>query len=54
MNYDKLLYNDFQGSNPRVLTMNDYDFLIHSDFLFARKFSKEDMAVIKQITEKLT
>lgn len=49
MNYDKLLYNDFQGSNPRVLTMNDYDFLIHSDFLFARKFSKKDMEVVSSI-----
>lgn len=53
MNYDKLLYNDFEGSNPRVLTMNDYDFLIHSEFLFARKFSEKHFEVVKRIVERL-
>jgi hypothetical protein len=52
INSDILLYNDFQtDSNPRILTGNDYDFLVHSDYLFARKFSKSDIDVVDKIVE---
>ncbi len=52
INSDILLYNDFQtDSNPRILTGNDYDFLVHSDYLFARKFSESDIDVVDKIVE---
>jgi len=55
MNSNVLLYNDFQtDSNPRILTSNDYDFLVHSDYLFARKFSHKDMVIVDKIVGYLT
>jgi len=48
-----LLFNDFQGSNPRVLTEQDEAFLLHSDYLFARKFSKSAMPIVDRIVKHL-
>ncbi|WP_437920457.1 beta-1,6-N-acetylglucosaminyltransferase [Sphingobacterium sp. LRF_L2] len=53
LDYSKLLYNDFQGSNPRVLTMDDYEFLCNSDYLFARKFSSNHIDLVYKIVEKV-
>lgn len=47
------LYHDFQGSNPRLLKSGDFEFLIHSNYLFARKFSSSDMAVVNKLTDYL-
>lgn len=51
LNEAKLLFNEFEGSNPRVLTMADYTFLVDSDYLFARKFSQSDVDVVDKIVE---
>lgn len=48
-----LLFNDFQGSNPRVLTEEDEEFLLHADYLFARKFSKSAMPIVDRIVKHL-
>lgn len=46
-----LLYTDFgDGSNPRFLEYTDVDFLVKSDYLFARKFS--NVNVILEILAK--
>lgn len=49
----KLLFNDFEGSTPRVITEKDFDFLIESDYLFARKFSSTEMNVVSSIVNHL-
>jgi hypothetical protein len=52
---ENLLFDDFgTGSRPRVLTMDDYDFLVASDYLFARKFSRQHEDVIDKILETIT
>ncbi|AQX12411.1 hypothetical protein BAX94_02325 [Elizabethkingia meningoseptica] len=53
VNDKRLLYNEFIGSRPRLLTNDDYDFLIHSDYFFARKFSKTDLVVIEKILKNI-
>lgn len=45
----KLLYMDFPGASPRNLTVADYDALMRSDALFARKFSDEDVEITRLI-----
>ena len=49
--YDnRLLKCDFGGSsNPRIYHLEDYNDLVNSDCLFARKFSREDMDVVDKI-----
>lgn len=49
VNDNRLLYNEFIGSRPRLLTDEDYDFLIKSDYLFGRKFSKSNLDVVEKI-----
>lgn len=49
----RLLYNDFVGSTPRTITVGDYDFLISSDYLFARKFSSIDIMMMNRILEHI-
>ena len=47
---DRLLKCDFGGgSNPRVYTLADYEELIHSGCIFARKFSHMDMGIVDKI-----
>lgn len=48
---ERLLFNEFVGSTPRILTDADYDFLIESDYLFARKFSSADSSMINRIVD---
>jgi hypothetical protein len=51
INYPNLLFNEFENSNPRILTIADYNFLIHSDYLFARKFSEQDFEIVTRIVQ---
>ena len=44
-----LLKLEFDGINPRIMTIDDYNSLIESDFLFARKFSEKEMGVVDKI-----
>ena len=46
---DQWLYHDFDGSRPRVLNEDDYEFLINSNYLFARKFSSSGMNIVNKI-----
>lgn len=49
---DKLLYVDFQGKvSPRVLTINDYESIIASGCIFARKFSSKQIDVVNRIAD---
>ena len=50
---EKLLFNEFAGSNPRILTMDDYSFLRQADYLFARKFSQSAMEVVDKLVETI-
>lgn len=48
--YDKLLKCDFGGgSSPRIFHLKDYEELLKSDCLFARKFSHSDLEIIDKI-----
>ncbi len=51
----ELLYNDFEGgSTPRIIKDEDYDFLISSDYLFARKFSENQIGVVNRLLHNIT
>lgn len=52
-NEQRLLFNEFVGSTPRTIKDADYDFLINSEYLFARKFSSSDMVVVNKIVGHL-
>lgn len=48
-------YIDWNRGNPYVFTMKDYDELMHSDYLFARKFdSNTDSEIINQIYNEIS
>lgn len=50
---DHMRLIEFEGDSPRVLRMSDYDALVKSQDLFARKFSSQaDKSVIDKIYEK--
>lgn len=51
MDDKRLLFNEFLDSSPRVLKDTDYDFLIRSEYLFARKFSQTDLKVVQRILQ---
>ena len=52
---DRLLKCDFGGkANPRVYHRDDYESLIHSNCLFARKFSRTDMELVDKILTYIT
>ncbi|MDR0795863.1 MAG: glycosyl transferase [Tannerella sp.] len=46
---DRLIKTDIMKSASRYYRMEDFDELIHSGCLFARKFGSEDMKVVDQI-----
>lgn len=46
---DKLLFQEWIYSNPRVLTETDYNLLSDSCCLWGRKFTKQSMALIKKL-----
>lgn len=48
---DSLLKQEMGSANPRVFTMDDFDSLISSDCLFARKFSDGHIDVVNRIAE---
>lgn len=49
-NYTSLRYTDWEKGNPYILTSEEYDIIMNSEMLFARKFSaKIDKAVIDKI-----
>ena len=52
--YDKLLKCNFKGVNPCIYTSLDYDELIHSQCLFARKFSNKDLVIVNRIVRHVT
>lgn len=53
--YDLLLKCDFvDSSNPRTFHLRDYDELVSSGCLFARKFSRKDMDVVDEILTLIT
>ena len=42
---------DWRRGNPYVWRDEDYDELIHSDRIFARKFSSKYMGIVRMITD---
>jgi hypothetical protein len=52
-NDPNILFNEFIESNPRELTIKDYQFLIESKYLFARKFSDNGIEVVEKIFNKI-
>lgn len=48
---DKLLYANFVHYTPKVLTINDYDALMKSGCLFARKITSDNMELINRISD---
>ena len=51
--YDKLLKCNFIRANTKVYTITDFDSLMNSDCLFARKFSSKDLGVVQKIKDVL-
>ena len=51
LRYDKLLYVDFNKANPRFLTLADFDEIIDSGCIFARKFNRESFDLIDKICQ---
>lgn len=49
--YNKLLFVDFDKANPRVLKLADFDDIMDSDCIFARKFSSESFELIDKICQ---
>jgi len=51
---NNLLFNDFGAyARPRVLTIDDYDFLMGSDYLFARKFNGKNMQLVDKVLKTI-
>jgi len=50
---EKILKCDFNGTSPKIYTLNDFDLIIHSDHFFARKFSLEHIDVAHKIANNL-
>ena len=46
---DSLLFQQFINGNPRVLDMEDYEALLDSPCLFARKFSQKSIELIQRL-----
>lgn len=46
----KLLYTVFGNANAKTLTVEDYDDMVGSDCLFARKFSINEQEIIKRMS----
>lgn len=49
--YDKLLKCDFFRTGPIVYNSADYETLVGSDCLFARKFSASDLTIVDRLRE---
>lgn len=48
---DKLLKQQMGDANPKVYTMEDFDNLVESGCMFARKFSENNMDVVDRISD---
>ena len=44
-----LLYQVFEKASPKILNSSDYQIIIESKALFARKFNKTSMPLLKRI-----
>ncbi|SFE44923.1 Core-2/I-Branching enzyme [Pedobacter antarcticus] len=51
--YDKLLKCDFEGGNTKTYSLANYDDIINSGCLFARKFSVQNINVVEKILTNL-
>lgn len=49
--FDKLLFQDFVGASPKNIVADDFSSLMNSGYMFARKFSDNDLSVIDHIKE---
>lgn len=49
VDYQDMLKVEFSGINPRIYTNDHYTELVRSPHLFARKFSKKDLTVVRNI-----
>lgn len=49
--FDKLLFQDFVGASPKNIVGDDFSSLMNSGYMFARKFSDNDLTVIDHIKE---
>lgn len=45
-NYKKLLFQKWQGESPRVLTEDDYDEIVASGCMYARKFTYRQSTIV--------
>ena len=46
-----LLYQVFEKASPKILSSSDYQVIIESKALFARKFNKTSMQLLKRIQD---
>lgn len=51
--YDKLLKCDFEGANTKTYSLVNYEDIITSGCLFARKFSAQDIDVVEKILNNI-
>lgn len=51
-NSNKLLYQVWNGESPTILTMDDYNQIINSDCLFARKFSSSNIEIVDALSRQ--
>lgn len=49
-----LRFINFQGWHPKVLTMNDFERIINSECLFARKFSSKEIDIVEKLYKHIT
>lgn len=48
---DHIILTDFHGSRPKVFERADYQLLVDSACLFARKFSESDLVIVEKLTQ---
>ena len=53
LNCDKILFSKFEKESPAILKITDYDTLIKSSYLFARKFSSTEIELVEHIKNYL-
>ncbi len=50
---DELLYQEMNGSNARELTLQDFEAMVASQAIFARKFSVKEDELVKMVLKKI-
>lgn len=48
--FPKLLFQNFVGASPKNIDSDDFKSLVNSGFMFARKFSDNDLNIIDRIS----